>query len=167
MNFQFYGYTVRTSSEEDIWIARAMRIAPWDFAFFCNQGGGRESFIVFQNDPDVWQKHPLAFFQIEHIAHDVRLHWQTCPDASPKHLLRGLIKLVPLIEKALALSGVRAIFFTSHSLTMVSFMEKRLGYELQPDIDGGEDGVVMTKVLDQSNWTPSVSVPVRLPSGVQ
>lgn len=50
--------------------------------------------------------------------------------------------LVPLIEKALALRGVRAIFFTSHSVAMAEFMQ-RLGYRHAGD--GGDDGMMMAK----------------------
>lgn len=91
---------------------------------------------------------PLGFFQIQHIGKgdQVRLAFQASPVARPKKILRAITKLVPLIERALCLRGVRAIFLTSHSLTMVAFMEN-LGYSLQPNIDGGADGVVMAKQI--------------------
>ena len=143
MNFQFYGYTLRETTEAD-----AVRAYVWassmnfpNYRFWLKREKGIENFLVIQG------KEPLAFVQVERIERDqVRLHWQPSPVASPKKLLRGITRLVPLMEKALALRGVRAIFLTSHSLSMVGFMEK-LGYRLQPNIDGGKDGVVMAKEI--------------------
>ena len=145
MNFQFYGYTVRQTTLEDEALARRWTDPALDPAFWLKQGNGRESFLV---SLDSGLRTDLAFFQVEHRwATQVRLHFQASPVASPKKILRGITKLIPLIEKALALRGVRAIFFTSHSLAMVAFMEKR-GYRLQPNIDGGADGVVMAKGIN-------------------
>lgn len=150
MNFQFYGYTLRETTEAD-----ALRAYVWassmnsqNYRFWLKREKGIENFLVSHGR--LWtetEPEPLAFVQVETIERDqVRLHWQPSPKASPKKLLRGITKLVPLIEKALAVRGVRAIFFTSHSLSMVAFMEK-LGYRLQPNIDGGADGVVMAKEI--------------------
>jgi hypothetical protein len=144
VNFQFYGYTVRETTTED-----TLRAYAWtrssDWGFWLQQGHGRESFIVFEGERG------LAFFQIEHVGEggvppmtdQVRLHFQAAPAASPKKLLLAITRLVPLIEKALALRGVRAIFFTSHSPAMAHFMAEHHGYERAGD--GGVDGVVMAK----------------------
>jgi hypothetical protein len=153
MTFQFYGYTLRSTTEADALLAFAWT-GRWNqrggggmakedgYRFWLKQGEGRESFLVTRNTE------PLAFVQTEHLPGNVvRLHWQPSPVASPKKLLRGITRLVPLMEAGLSLSGVRAIFLTSHSLTMVAFMEK-LGYRLQPNVDGGADGVVMAKELN-------------------
>lgn len=146
----FYGYTVRTTTKEDWplaagWMAAQLKTGNFDrihtaALFWLQQGSGVESFLVMQGDL------PLGFFQTQHVGRgdQVRLLFQASPSASRKKILRAITKLVPLIEKGLALRGVRAIFFTSHSLAMVAFMEK-LGYQLQPYLDGGADGVVMAK----------------------
>lgn len=162
LNFQFYGYTVRKTTPEDAGLAQS-----WTFwnggkgvstaeimsnlarsNFWLKQGAGCESFLVVKHRnccDDPAHAEPLGFFQTEHVTRNqVRIHFQASPTASAKKILRGITKLMPLIEQALCLRGVRAIFFTSHSLTMVAFMEN-LGYSLQPEIDGGADGVVMAK----------------------
>lgn len=55
-----------------------------------------------------------------------------------KKILRGLIKLVPLIEKGLAKSGVESIFFVTTSTKMMKFMVKRLGFSVS--ISATDDG---------------------------
>ena len=146
MNFQFYGYSLRTTGEGDLALALAWtRALPGgaalDAGFWLRQGEGRESFVVTEG------AEPLAFFQVEHRWRtQVRIHFQSSPAASPKKILSGLTKLVPLSERALALRGVRAVFFTSHSAAMATFMEKRLQYRLA-QMDGGADGAVMFKLV--------------------
>lgn len=139
---EFYGYTLRPTTDKDLPLAIAGSAIALTAGFWLRQGEGRETFIVFER-----REYPLAFFQTEHVAQgdQVRLHWLPMPDASPKRLLRALTRLVPLIEKGLALRGVRAIFFTSHSSAMTKFMEKRLGYSYAGN--GGCDGVMMAKGL--------------------
>jgi hypothetical protein len=100
---------------------------------------GRENFIVLQGDE------PLGFYQIETVgrADQVRIHMQAAPAASPKKILAAITKLVPLLEKALAGRGVRAIFFTSKSEAMAQFIAQRFRFEYAGD--GGADGVIMAK----------------------
>lgn len=140
MKAQFYDYMVHTTTKEDLPLASAWTPVALNALFWLQQGSGVESFLVLESDL------PLGFFQTQHVGRgdQVRLLFQASPSASRKKILRAITKLVPLIEKGLALRGVRAIFFTSHSLAMVAFMEK-LGYQLQPYLDGGADGVVMAK----------------------
>lgn len=137
MTFQFYGYTVRSTVEADRTLAASWSFTPLKADFWLRQDGC-ENFLVTSDEP-------LLFFQTEHVGQgdQVRLHWQPSPTASPKKLLTALTMLVPLVEKALALRGVRAIFFTSHSDAMCCFMRKRLGYRYAGD--GGMDGVMMSK----------------------
>jgi hypothetical protein len=173
MNFQFYGYILRSTTEDDLelaalWTGRNDLMASveenWaDLAkahFWLMQGKGRQSFLVSQAlSPDGAPARPceaLAFLQVEMVDGDARLHWQPSPVASAKKLLRGITLLVPLMEKGLASGGVKHIFFTSHSLTMVTFMEKRLGYRLAKNTDGGEDGVVMFKEISGQPETSAV-----------
>ena len=138
---EFYGYTVRKTVEED---------APWawvwskysrDYRFWLQQGEGVESFLVLDKDQ------PLGFYQIEHVGKgdQVRIHMQASPVASPKKILAAITKLVPLLEKALAGRGVRAIFFTSKSEAMAQFMAQRFRYEYAGQ--GGADGAIMAKGL--------------------
>ena len=104
---------------------------------------------------------PLAFFQRERVnATQVRLAFQASPVASRKKILRGITKLVPLMEKGLASGGVRHIFFTSHSLAMIAFMEKRMGYRLAQNADGGLDGAVMFKEIS-GQWPVASGQPNR------
>jgi hypothetical protein len=138
VNFQFYGYTVRETVPSD-W-----ELAGSDFWINSSEEPRRENFLVMASGK------PSAFFQVERVTPaQTRLHFQALPSANPKKILRGITKLVPLIEQALCLRGVRHIFFTSHSLAMVAFMEKRLGYRLAKNTDGGADGVVMFKEMRQ------------------
>ncbi len=139
MEFHFYSYTLRLTNENDLPLAISWSAIGITAGFWLRQGEGRESFMVFQD------REPLVFFQTEHVGQgdQVRLHWQPSPAVSPKKLLRALTRLVPLVEKGLALRGVRAIFFTSHSAAMIRFMEKRLGYNYAGD--GGLDGTMMAK----------------------
>lgn len=134
----FYGYTLRKTVELDYILAMAW-FPESNYRFWINQPR-RENFIVSEGDE------PIAFFQIEHVKADqARIHFQSSPLVNPKKILRGITKLVPLIEKALALRGVRAIFFTSHSDSMAAFMDKRLGYQYAGW--GGADGMMMAKNL--------------------
>jgi hypothetical protein len=89
---------------------------------------------------------PIAFFQTQTVGthrDQVRLAFQASPVASRKKILRGITRLVPLIEKALALRGVRAIFFTSHSPQMAYLMHRRHGYRYE-SFDTA-DGLIMAK----------------------
>jgi hypothetical protein len=179
VNFQFYGYTVRTTTEADLALAvewckslplgaeardLGSALDAWrsKARFWIEASPGRENFLVSERRDEIslathsgapkvvyGNRYPLAFFQTQTVGtgrDQVRLAFQASPVASPKKILRGITLLVPLIEKALALRGIKHIFFTSHSLTMVAFMEK-LGYSLQPYLDGGADGVVMAKEI--------------------
>lgn len=139
VNFQFFGYTLRTTDDRDRDLAIAWNRARLGAEFWLLQGEGRESFLVIQG------QEPIAFFQVQNVGRgdQARLHFQASPTTSPKRILRGITKLVPLIEKALALRGVKAIFFTSHSPRMAVFMMERLGYSKAGS--GGRDGVMMAK----------------------
>lgn len=141
MTFDFYGYTVRTTGIIDASLAKRYT-ARGNPGFWLMQEDGRESFLVTRS------RLLIAFFQVEHLSGkpQARLHFQAFPTASPRFLLRGLLKLVPLIEKALASRGTRAVFFTSHSPAMSAFMQENLGYTQSGD--GGRDGVIMSKHLD-------------------
>jgi hypothetical protein len=139
---EFYGYTLRKTGPEDTVQAFAWtRSTEW--GFWLRQEPGRESFIVFEANQ------ALGFYQVEHVGagDQVRLHMQASPLASPKNLLRAITRLVPLIEKALAGRGVRAIFFTSKSSAMAHFMA-RLGYEYAGA--GGADGMIMAKGISKN-----------------
>ena len=157
MNFSFYGYTVRATTEADLalateWcgikpiggnsaLAERIRTSPGRFWIDSKDEPRRQNFLVSKDGE------PIAFFQRERVnATQVRLHFQASPVASRKKILRGITMLVPLIENGLALGGVKHIFFTSHSLAMIAFMEK-LGYSLRPGVDGGADGAVMAKKI--------------------
>lgn len=114
----------------------------------------------WQEGPPPPGPEPIALFQVEYRwSTQVRLHFQASPVASPKKILRGITMLVPLIEKGLASGGVRHIFFTSHSLAMIAFMEKRMGYRLAQNTDGGVDGAVMFKEI--SGQPPVASAKVE------
>lgn len=140
MRFDFYGYTVRTTTVTDAPLA-SQYTNRGNPGFWLAQSHGRESFLATRRGE------PIAFFQVEHVERfQARLHFQAFPEASAKTVLRGVLKLVPLIEKALALRGVRAVFFTSHSEAMSSFMRHNLGYT--PAGDGGRDGMMMAKQLE-------------------
>ena len=104
MRFSFYGYTIRATQPADLELAGDV--------FWLKREPGRENFLVLEGET------PLGFFQTQHVGQgdQVRLHFQAGPAAKAKNILRAITKLVPLIEKALVLRGVRAIFFTSHSL---------------------------------------------------
>lgn len=131
--FLFYGFTVRSTEAADLPLAQKWT-AKGDPAFWLRYG----SYLASIGDL------PIAFFRIEHIGSaQARIHFQAGPEVKPKTILRGITKMVPLIEKALAVSGVKAVFFTSHSKAMASFMEKKLNYQYAGD--GGEDGVMMAK----------------------
>lgn len=139
MTFQFYGYTLRQTNHDDLRLAIAWSKMVLQAGFWLMQGDGRESFLVTYRDQGI------AFFQIQHVGEgdQVRLHWQRSPEVGAKSLLRALTMLVPLIEKGLALRGVKAIFFTSHSSSMARFMADRFGYTYAGD--GGADGMMMSK----------------------
>lgn len=138
MRFLFYGYEVRSTQAEDSAI-----LARWNKradAYFWMPDLRRENFLVMHKGE------PIGFFQVQHIHHDqVRLHMQASPQCRPKVILRGLAKLVPLIEKALAGRAVKTIFFTSHSASMARFMRNRFGYERKGEAP--PDGTVMAKKL--------------------
>ena len=168
MTLTAHGYLLRTTTEADLSLAMSWTTPMLRSGFWICQEPGRESFLVYRRreclargvghtgDCLMYELTPLAFFQIEHVGRgtvppmteQVRLHWQPAPDASPKKLLRMLTMLVPLVEKALALRGVKAIFFTSHHDTMMRFMNRRLGYKFAGD--GGADGDIMAKGVTQS-----------------
>jgi hypothetical protein len=161
MTFQFYGYEVRSARLADDYALAEAWVTSGDSRFFLRQEPGRESFIV------LYRRAPIAFYQVEHVGKAIggcirrrdemdipindpitdqaRIHFQANPAASRKILLRGITMLVPLIEKALTLRGVKAVFFTSHSPAMATFMQKRMGY--RPAGDGVADGVMMAKGL--------------------
>lgn len=136
---------VRTTTLRDDALAREYTRSG-DPRFWLAQDTRRESFLV------TWRGGLVAFFQTEHLRDkrtQVRIHFQAFPMAAPKIVLRGLLRLVPLIEKALVLRGVRAVFFTSHSPAMSAFMQENMGYTQSGD--GGRDGVIMSKRLEQPN----------------
>ncbi len=155
----FYGYSLRSTESTDLpmateWLSALARgasraIDPSRANFFIVNGNGRENVLVYKN------AEPIAFYQAEHIhrangivppmTDQARLHFMASPTASRKTLLRGITMLVPLIEKALALRGVRAIFFTSHSATMGHFMERRMGYHSAGRDDA--DGIIMARAI--------------------
>lgn len=146
----FHGYEIRETAKDDLplasnWNESASQSTgcPFDPEFWIRIEPGRENFLVRLNGD------PVAFFQVERIAggEQARLHIQECPDGSPKVILRGLAKLVPLIEKALSLRGVRAIFFTSHSSAMSDYMKDRLGFSYAGE--AGRDGVIMLKKVQR------------------
>jgi len=166
MSGNFYGYTVEKTQERDMFLLLAWSTdgfsikAEERLRFWLKQGDGCESFVVREG------KNTLGFFQAEHVGagDQVRIHMQASPLASPKAILRGISKLVPLIEKALALRGVRAIFFTSHSSAMAQFMAERHGYERAGD--GGADGMIMAKGIGQP-LTPGAERAGERGSGVR
>jgi hypothetical protein len=147
---EFYGYTVRkTDLFDDVDNGLAMAcagpaLAEYDRILNFWFKPGRENFIVLQGDE------PLGFYQIETVgrADQVRIHMQAAPAASPKKILAAITKLVPLLEKALAGRGVRAIFFTSKSEAMAQFMAQRFRFEYAGD--GGGDGVIMAKGISKN-----------------
>jgi hypothetical protein len=149
----FYGYTVRATTNADLALAVEWTPRALDARFWLKQDEGRQSFLAFEVKEGLdtvpgYEAWTLAFFQVEHVKRDqVRLHFQASPFASRKKILRGITLLVPLIEKGLASGGVKHIFFTSHSLAMIAFMEKRMGYRLAQNTDGGVDGAVMFKEI--------------------
>lgn len=144
MLFRFYGYTIRATQPADIELARDV--------FWLKQEPGRENFIVFEGANE---KIPLGFFQTQHVGNEdqVRLHFQAAPRARAKNILRGITKLVPLIEKALVLRGVRAIFFTSHSAGMAQFVKNHHGYRWVGD---SVDGMIMAKNFSPESRVPSL-----------
>jgi hypothetical protein len=140
MLFSFYGYTIRQTRPGDLKLAGD--------AFWLGQERGRENFIVFEGANE---RLPLGLFQVQHVGQgdQVRLHFQALGTrdsglGTARAILRGITKLVPLIEKALALRGVRAIFFTSHSAGMAAFMENHQGYRYVGD---SVDGMIMAKKI--------------------
>jgi hypothetical protein len=138
---EFYGYQIRRTVHEDFKLAKEWTPVALNAEFWLRQNDALESFLVQMPDGT-----PLAFLQTQKINVDqVRLHWQPSPIVSRPTILRALTTLVPLIEKALANRDVKAIFFTSHSLTMAWFMEKNLNYLNTEHMT--PDGVVLWKVL--------------------
>lgn len=143
MNFSFYGYQVRATVETDLSLAIGWSEVALNAGFWLRQEPNRQSYLV------TFRGTALAFFQAEKVGDgsQVRLHWQPSPKASPKMILRGLTKLVPLIEKALALMGIKRIFFTSHSPRMDRFMRKKLGYRVAGS--NSFDGLILAKRIIQ------------------
>lgn len=140
MTVEFHGYVVRATGATDAILSREST-SKGDPLFWLKQDENHESFLVAHQGLNV------AFFQVEqHKQEEARLHFQSFSEASPRIVLWGVLKLVPLIEKALAQNGVRAVFFTSHSLAMASFMQDKMGYT--PAGDGGRDGIMMAKRLE-------------------
>lgn len=140
----FWEFTIRKTRSADVPLAYKWTPFALDASFWLKQDGTKvESFLVFHHEK--FSTTPIAFFQIQHVGagDQVRLHFQAGEGVSPKIILKGLTKLVPLIEKALALRGVKAIFFTSHSESMALFMAKRFQFRIEGD--GGPDGVIMAK----------------------
>jgi hypothetical protein len=169
MTFQFYGYNLRTTESTDLCIARLWSPSALGAAFWLKQDKPRcQSFLVSRAAPKhsdtmihtrymaiEFSEH-IAFFQSEYVKPDqVRLHVLECPYISPRKFLRALTTLVPLIEKALALDGVKTIFFTVQSPSMVSFIGKRLGYKTGMEY-GTDDGQVMWKHLVPIKGNPVV-----------
>lgn len=138
---EFYGYTVRKTTEADALAAYVWSERSKEYRFWLRQEPERENFIVFEGGKG------LGFYQIETLSKgtQARIHMQASPAASPKKILAAITKLVPLLEKALAGRGVRAIFFTSKSEAMAQFMAQRFRYEYAGQ--GGADGVIMAKGL--------------------
>lgn len=139
MRFNFYGYTIRATQPADLALAGDV--------FWLKREPGRENFLVLEGET------PLGFFQTQHVGQgdQVRLHFQAGPAAKAKNILRAITKLVPLIEKALVLRGVRAIFFTSHSIGMALYMKRWHGYR---HVGDSGDGMIMAK-----NFSPESRVP--------
>jgi hypothetical protein len=180
MAYSFYGYTVRATTEADwplalAWTMNQMQLLPYDamrggvhlderFWIDSKDEPRRLNFLVSLNciaSGRIGAPEPIAFFQCERVnATQVRLHFQASPVASRKKILRGITKLVPLMEKGLASGGVKHIFFTSHSLAMIAFMEKRMGYRLAQNADGGLDGAVMFKEIS-GQWPVASGQPNR------
>jgi hypothetical protein len=151
IQFEFYGYTVRTSIKADFdlaldWVERRI-----DATFWLWQSEIRESYLVLKNGQ------PCAFFQSEFVDKgQIRLHWQPNPHLSPKMVLRMLTALVPLIEEGLARCGAGLIIFTSHSPAMAHFMQKRFGYSYAGD--GGPDGAIMAKGVRRDRTISDASI---------
>ena len=177
MAYSFYGYTVRATTEADLALAANFGRCGECYFLTCPCiGVGRcdcschdkARFWIDSKDEPTRQNflvskdgEPIAFFQRERVnATQVRLHFKASPVASRKKILRGITKLVPLMEKGLASGGVKHIFFTSHSLAMIAFMEKRMGYRLAQNADGGLDGAVMFKEIS-GQWPVASGQPNR------
>jgi hypothetical protein len=139
----FYGYELRSTDAFDV--ATLCQWSPaCDAMFWLKQGGGIQSFMVAD------ELDHLGVFQTEHVKADqVRLHFQANPWSSPKKVLLAITRLVPLIEQALCLRGVKTIFFTSHSLKMARFMQERLGYLTKLSFNT-PDGQVMYKHIAEA-----------------
>ena len=137
---KFYDFVIRGTDYTDLPLA-----SEWTKTYprfwIDNLPNDHQSYLVSHDEK------PLAFFRVEYLdlGNQARIAFQSRPKASPKIILRGITKLVPLIEQALRIRGVRAIFFTSHSSAMAEFMRKHLGYTYAGD--GGPDGMMMAKGL--------------------
>ena len=140
---EFYEYTLRKTVAADALLSYAWTLLGQGALFWLWQEPGRESFLVSEG------QEPLGFYQVEHVGKgdQVRIHMQASPAVSPKKILRAITKLVPLLEKALAGRGVKAIFFTSKSEAMAQFMAQRFRFEYAGD--GGVDGAIMAKGIGQ------------------
>lgn len=106
-------------------------------------------------------KSTKELYGVDPVEHDdeYRFYFQSAPftENRGRKILRGITKLMPLIEKALALRGAKRIFFTSRSLPMIAFMERRLNYRLAANGNGPE-GAVMFKNLSPE---PRVASPEK------
>lgn len=111
-------------------------------AMWMRQGEGSNSYLISLEGA------PLALLHLEPVGlgqWQTRMHLQVAPDSDAKSVLRGITKLVPLIEKALSLRGTRIIFFTSRSDAMCRFME-RMDYRGMGSVES--DGTVMAKGIN-------------------
>jgi hypothetical protein len=183
---RFFHYEIRHTTPADATLAAdwsAAQLQTREFSeianavsFWMEQRLGpprKESFIVFEEREEVSlashpamskqvyvNHYPLAFVKTEHVTPiQVRIHFQASPTVSRLKLLKAVYKLVPLIEKGLALRGVRLIFFTSHSEAMAAFMTKHLKYRYYGD--AGTDGMIMAKRMASTvAFTTNPSQPV-------
>ena len=82
-----------------------------------------ESFLIS------WRGQPAAFLRVrEFDQKQYRLHLLEAPGLSGKLLVRGITKLIPLIEKALEMRGVRAIVISVRE-GLLGRLLYRMGYD--------------------------------------
>lgn len=158
---EFFGYEIRKAESDDLAIAKAWLVILWNklgriddvrsqatidkgAAFFVEQNAANESHLV------LFDTKPIAFFKRENTVvlgwPTVRLHFLgSSTERNRKIILRGIIKLVPLIEQALKRGQIRLIVFTSHSPQMAKFMARHLHYWRTGDQTS--DGEVLMKYL--------------------